>query len=202
MRLEPITAFATWASSRGIEIEERTVCEGRRENSLRFRAATSQDRYWVTHYENKHLLVFVTALLVAASPWEFCWVLKREGGWDDMDEGEGLELVLRSLEIPRGFDGAIQFSYEQRAALTMLIVAQIAFGWCGYYDIWVVPDHGRQMIRTDDDDITAVLFTDEPSLSHFVKSMSTAGFELPNAPPSKHFYWQPWMGPKPPDWEK
>jgi hypothetical protein len=170
--------------------------------SLGFHSGTTEYRYWLTPYESKQLLVFVTALLDAFSPWEFCWTLKREGVWSDMGDGEGMEAVLRSLGIPPNFDGAIQFGYSERVALTLLMVTQIAFGWCGYYDIWVVPSHGRQMILTDDDDITSVLSADETALAQVVQHMTTAGFELPDEPPNEMYSWPPWMGPKPADWPR
>lgn len=200
MQLEPITAIQTWASTVGISFEDVDIEEGRIQHSLAFRSPSTQDRYWETPWETERLLVLVTALIESTSPWEFCWALKMEGAWDDAGDSEGLDRVLRTLDIPYGFEGAIRFHYSERGALAMLMVGQIAYGWCGYYDIWVVPDHGKQMIRTDDDDITVVFFADETTLKQTIEHLAKAGFNLPNEPPSEGFYWQPWMGPEPPDW--
>jgi hypothetical protein len=202
VQLATVDAFRSWASGVGIDAEDQKISEGRYACSLSFRSGAAEGRYWITPWETKQLLVFITTLLDAVSPWEFCWTLKREGVWSDDGDGDGMEVVLRSLGIPPSFDGAMRYDRSERGALTLLMVTQIAFGWCGYYDIYVVPSHGRQMVLTDDDGITDALFADEATLLHAIQQMAAAGFPLPDAPPDEMFPWQPWMGPKPADCPK
>ncbi|MFN3651931.1 MAG: hypothetical protein ACK47B_20345 [Armatimonadota bacterium] len=177
MQLASLETFHDWCADSPIQAENREWSEGHFSLELTSRSGTTESREWSTPYETKTLLAFVTALLDTLSPFDYCWVLKREGKWWDQGENEGLEPVLRSLGIPADFEGALRFTADERPALTLLVTAQIAFGWSGYYDLWVVPDHGRALLRTDDDDFTTLYFTDPTPIEPVVQQMASAGFE-------------------------
>lgn len=197
MRLESMEAFEKWASATGVTIRSPEAPD---QVWLSPPGTTSQYRYWDTPGEPAHMLIFVTTLLETFDPWEYCWVVKRIGDWscggparaDDLED-LGYELILRNLGIEPGFEGAICFHKEERHALTLLLFTEIAFGSNGFYDMWIAPDHARQLILTEDDDITEMYFCDEAAADQAVALLASRWFPLSEDPPMPGMPRQSWM---------
>jgi hypothetical protein len=200
MRLATNDEFLGWAKQRGIGVNSRYSDPAQSCFWLHILSGGGERRFWAFPFEARELLVFVTSILKALDPWESCRVLKRVGSWSYAEDGEGQDLVLESIGIPEGFGGSVEFLASEGATLLLLLVTQLAFASNPGDDLWVVPDHGRQVIFTDHDGAVHLLFAAPEHMGSFVEAMRENGFPLPDEPPNESLRWPNWMGPKPPDW--
>jgi hypothetical protein len=200
MQFMTINEFSAWASQRGIGVISPDGASAGAYYWLNYLSSPGDGRFWGFPWEKSELLALIARVLNALDPWQSCWVFKREGGWSYAEDGDGRDVILHSIGIPEGFQGAVGFAASEKAGLILLLVTQIAFGWYVLDDVWVVPDHGRQMIYTDHDGAVHVRFAEVERVDSFVQTLAKNGFPLPEEPPNETFRWPDWMGPKPPDW--
>lgn len=199
MRLVSETQFLQWAALSGVELDPQWSQAGGT-RWLKFQGGEAAQRFWVVPNDPRGLLTFISALLSALDAWETCSVLKREGGWTYTHEQDGRRPLLDALGIPESQEPALEVGAAESPALLLLIMTQLAFGWCAHDDLWLVPDHGKQVFFTDHHGVIHVEFQQPRSVAGFVERMSAAGFELPTEPPDESFRWPAWMGPKPEHW--
>ena len=57
------------------------------------------------------------------------------------------DVMLRGAGIPDGWRGAVRFERDEENVLLAVLFAYLAFGWCVDDDLFLVPDHGRQLLH-------------------------------------------------------
>jgi hypothetical protein len=103
------------------------------------------------------------------------------------------DVALRGAGIPSGWAGAIRFSKDEEDALLAVMFSYLAFGWCGDDDLFFIPDHGRQLLRTDHHDVIHAECPSEERVQSLVAHMADAGYELPRELPDWTFKRPAWM---------
>jgi hypothetical protein len=71
------------------------------------------------------------------------------------------------------------------------------FGWCAEDDLFFVPDHGQQLLRTDHHDVVHVQCSSEERIQELVEYMAQQGYELPAGLPDETFKRPDWMPDEP-----
>lgn len=185
-----------WAAERGVELDPQWSHAGTR--WLRFRGDGGAARFWCTPEPGRALLTFAAALLRSMDPWKTCSVLKREGGFytEYDDRGSILGIVgLQGTGHP-----AVELAATESGTLLIILMSQLAFGGCTDDDIWIIPDHGQQLLFTDHHGAAHLVVRQPESIAESVERITSAGFELPSRPPDRTFRWPDWMGPEPAGW--
>lgn len=155
-------------------------------------------RFWVVPKEAKKILYFVSIILTAIDSWGSIFVWKHLGSWTLKIKGERLNddiqaLIYRGIGISDNNADILEFRNSELPELATLIFNQLAFGWHVGDDLYIIPDHGKQMIKTDHHDVVHVSFRDEPSMTKFVEKMNKNGFVLPDDVPDETFKRPEWM---------
>jgi hypothetical protein len=66
-------------------------------------------------------------------------------------------------------------------------------GCCVRDDLFIVPDHGRQLINTDHHGVVHVACQETARLLQFIEHMTLGGYELPQDLPDATFKRPSWM---------
>lgn len=141
---------------------------------------------------------FVSHLLAGLDPWAECVLWPRGGAWPRAggverpgDQVRGV--VLQGAGIPAGCEGAVRYGAGEADKLVAVLFAHLVFGWSVPDDLFVVPDHARQMLQTDHHDVVHVAFADEAGVEPFVRHMANEEYLLPKEPPDPTFKKPGWM---------
>lgn len=197
MELVANQRFLDWAQRHGISRHPKY------QEILSFVPEQGESRFWPTPFDLDEKLALLTVALDALDPWRSCWVYKRTGGWTFSEKSKwvtdhSLDVVTRWIGIPEGFVGSVRFDEADRAGLVLMLVIFDLYGSNRTYDLFFVPDHGRQFLWLDHENALWVFFADTARIEPFVLRMSDAGFDLPMEPPPA-IAWQEWMGEQPED---
>ena len=98
------------------------------------------------------------------------------------------------MAIPDGTEGAVRFEAAEADLVKDLIGNVMSLGWCVDDDLLVIPDHGRQILKTDHHGVVHVNFASESRVEEYVRHMARAGFLLPTDTPDDTFRRPRWMG--------
>jgi hypothetical protein len=153
------------------------------------------------------LAVFVgraLALAAADTPlWAFpTW---RGGRWwpvaDWSDWGsQALAAVVRGVGVPKGFIGAIRFELAELPLVTLLLTSALQFESAGFWELTVVPDHGRCIIYNEEDGDLIGVFPTESWLDSYTSALRKTGWNEPTEPDPRVSETDPWLdlqrGPK------
>lgn len=184
--------FLAWAAGLGVGFHpEYPGCLG----LLPPRDST---RFWVLPADPAAWPHLIETVLDCVDDWNFGSVWWRSGTWVDQEDHPVRSVLWRGAGIPPGWAGAVRFSRDERPAVVAILYASLAFGWHSEDDIYFVPDHGRQVIKTDHHGVLHVTCADDARIGTFVEQMAAADYPLPTEPPDWTFKWPPWMGPRPP----
>jgi hypothetical protein len=159
---------------------------------------SNEERFWKQPLEVHDQLTLLTAILDGLGSFGDCWLVKRIWTWSDPGI-EGSDFYP-TIGVPVGYDGGVELPREDRATLLLILLAQMGFPSNVAADLWLIPDHGRQVVFVDHEGAVFVVFADRAEIAGFVRRMEQAGFPLPTSPPDESFYWPHWMGPKPEGW--
>lgn len=188
--------FLQWASTKGLGLDPQYP-----QSAVLGFQASSESRFWVVPREPECRPHFLASLIDLMGDWQTCYVWRHLGRWPDpkhvdpRDINDAVELlILKGLGLPLGTRAVVQFARDERQALVTLLFSTTVFGWSVGEDLYVVPDHARQMLRTDHHDVVHALFADPSDLEHWVSKMSEDGFDLPDEPPDETFKRPRWMG--------
>jgi len=187
--------FLQWAAQRGIELDIRYEPP----QCLVFTSGRASARFWCTPEKPSAIPFFIASILKAMDPWEEARVWKRVPSWwfgldEDSHEAEHvLANIVRAIGIPEEFRGAIAFAQSEFYALTTLLFAQMCLGWSVNDDVFVVPNHARQIFHVEHHDIVHVSCSDEARIERFVADLAQEGFRLPDRPPDETFKVPNWM---------
>jgi hypothetical protein len=163
----------------------------------------SESRFWVVPREPERRPHFFASLIDLMEDWQTCYVWRHLGSWPDPTHvnlrsttgiNDAVELViLKGLGIPLGTKTVVEFAREEREALVTLLFSTAVFGWSSRHDLYVVPDHARQIIQTDHHDVVHASFPDVKGVESWALQMSKKGFDLPDEPPDWTFKRPAWM---------
>jgi hypothetical protein len=104
------------------------------------------------------------------------------------------EVILRGAGIPIGLSGAILFGRNEESSILTVLFTSFAFGCCVDDDLYVIPQHGRQIVQTDNHGVVHATCQDEQRIRELVAHMDGAGYELPTELPDGTFKSPSWMG--------
>ena len=186
----PKDEFVAWLEAKKLSWEPEN-------GYIDFIAEDAEDRFWIIPERGARIVYFLTVILNTLDPWEYLTVCKQGcTGWYDDDEGiiHQVRNQIASLsEVPKDFQGALRFTKDEQTPLTTLLFNQLLFGWCMWDDVYIVPDHARQIVTTSHHDVVHVTFKDPKRVSEYVGKMKKAEFPLPTEVPDGTFKIPHWM---------
>jgi hypothetical protein len=162
-----------------------------------------QARFWVLPPDPATWPHFAASLLDGLDEWDSGLLWPCSGGWPAPEQSQSYnedvrDVVLKGAGVPAGWAGAVRFGREEENALVAVLYAYLVFGWCPDHDLFFVPDHGRQLLRTSHHDVIHVECLSEERVQGLVSHMAKAGYPLPKEPPDWTFKRPAWMGPAEP----
>lgn len=155
-------------------------------------------RFWAVPGRAAELPFFVSHLLAGLDPWSACVVWPRGGVWpqlygDDRPGDQVRRIILGGAGVPAGYEGAVRFTAAEADKLTAVVFAHLVLGWSVPDDLFIIPDHGRQMLQTDHHDVVHVEFAEAEAVEPFVRHMAEEEYLLPADPPDQTFKRPDWM---------
>jgi hypothetical protein len=101
--------------------------------------------------------------------------------------------ILKGLGLPLGTADVIEFGREELDKLVTLMFSTTIFGWSVGEDLYVVPNQGRVLLQTDHHNVIHAVFKDPGDVQHWVETMESEGFPLPERVPDSTFRIPSWM---------
>jgi hypothetical protein len=185
--------FLQWASAKGLDLDARYPHSA----VLRFREG-SNARFWRVPQRRPY---FLASLLDLMGDWQTCHAWRHLGTWPDAKKinpariNDAVEFqILKGLELPLGTAAVVEFDRHERESLVTLLFSTTVFGCSVGDDLYIVPDHARQLLQTDHHDVIHVSFPAGADLQRWVAKMSEEGFDLPDDVPDQTFKRPSWMG--------
>jgi hypothetical protein len=197
MKSLPQLEFLRWASGAGMEIDPRYPQSA----VLRFHPDPDEARFWCVPAEPECRSYFIASLLELMGDWRTCYAWRHLGRWPDSADprrvNDVVELcILRALQLPLGTSDVVEFAREELDKLLTLILSTTIFGCSVGEDLYVVPDHGAYILKTDHHDVIHVAFRGSEGIDRWVSEMASRGFPLPDELPDATFKSPRWMKPK------
>jgi hypothetical protein len=189
--------FLKRASEAGIGVDPEYPDSG----CLTFATRPTHSRFWVVPNDPAAWPYFIGCLFAGMDDWSNVSLWPRSGRWPK-GSGEGFsgesirDAVLRGAGVPGDWEGALMFGKEDCASLTAILFVYMIFGWCVGDDLFIIPDHGQQLLQTDHHDVVHARCLSEDRIGEFVKHMASNGYGLPPEPPDETFRWPDWMSPQ------
>jgi hypothetical protein len=180
MRLVTPSSFFATCRRYGIKTHPQ---EGGPPQCVVYAEPLRQSRFW-PRPEAVELPYFLWLLLEGLDPWQACYVWPRGGRWNaaDADASAGDRVrarIVAGAGVPAGRKGALLFERDETAALLTVLFAQAVFGWSVPDDLFLVPDHGRQIVWVEHHDVIHVDFADSARADALVEHMATKDYPLP-----------------------
>ena len=156
-------------------------------------------RFWDAPENPRRFTALVASVLDGLDPWATCYLWPRTGwghaaGRPSASAGESVYCwTLRAAGVRPDFDGPVRYAGDERLALEAALLAVRAFGFSVADDVFVVPDHGRQLVMVGHHEAVHVSFADEGRVGPFVTHMADRGFPLPDDLPDATFKRPDWM---------
>ena len=195
MRTTSEREFLRWAAGRGLGLDPQYP-----DAAVLDYQGGSDARFWVVPAEPERRPYFIASLLELLGDWHTCYVWRHLGSWPDPNDIDGqrvndvVELrILQGLGLPLGTADIVTFERSELDALITLLFSTTIFGWSVGEDLYVVPDHARQVLQTDHHGVIHVSFRDSGDVGHWVSEMAQKGFELPEELPDETFKRPSWM---------
>ena len=187
--------FLRWADGKGIGLDPQYPGSA----VLEFQGG-SEARFWSVPPEPERRPYLIASLLELMGDWQTCYAWRHLGSWPDPSTvnarrvNDVVELrILRGLGMPLGTADVVTFDRNDLDTLTTLLFSTTVFGWSVGEDLYVVPDHARQILQTDHHEVIHVSFGAAAEVGHWVSEMAQRGFNLPDELPDATFKRPPWM---------
>jgi len=186
--------FLRWAASAGIGTDPRYPASG----CLSLLPPRDHARFWVVPGDPATWPHFSECILDGLDPWSGVFLWPRSGAWPVARSGGSLnervrEVVLRGAGVPPGWRGALRFAELEADTVVAVLFAYLAFGWCTDDDLFLIPDHGQQLVQADHHGVVHVECGSEPRAVEFVAHMAAERYALPTDPPDWTFKRPAWM---------
>jgi hypothetical protein len=188
------SAFLAWADAAGLCLDPRYPHSA----VLTFRPEEKNARFWVVPPEPERRPYFILSLLDLMGDWRECHAWRHLGSWpaaaDPLRINDVVERqILEGLGLPLGTADVVTFERAELHKLATLIFSTTVFGWSVGEDLYVVPDHARQILQTDHHDVIHLACRSEAAIEECVRDMHRRGFALPDEPPDETFKHPTWM---------
>ena len=185
--------FLLFVHNVGVALDERYV----EPRTLVYMHGLDLDRFWAVPRNPQRQVGLIASVLDGFDPWSACFLWPRDG-WDHASGGGRADeavygLMLRSAGARADFDGAIRYAATERAELATALFAAMSFGWSVADDLFVLPDHGQQLMGIDHHDAVHVSFAGSAGIDPFVAHMAANRFPLPRDVPDATFERPEWM---------
>lgn len=167
--------------------------------SIAFSEETPDSRFWTIPARGARIVYLLNVLLSSMDAWDHLIICKKGAtGWYSSDETTGIidavhDQIIASTGIPKDFVGATHATHDDLSIILTLLFDQLLFGWCQWDDVYVIPDHAKQIIMTSHHDVVHVGFCDPARVESFVAALAAGGFLLPDEPPDETFKTPEWM---------
>ena len=199
MELITNEAFLAWAETQGIGLAPEEP------KPLLFIPERGDSRFWETPMDDDQCLSLFILMLDAFDDWQSMWAYKRgvwTFEWDERPAAseQSLEAASRWTGIPAGYLGSIRYDQSDRANLIFLLMLLDKRGPRAHSDIFLVPDHGQQMLWLNHSYAIFVFFAAPSKAESFTERMESLGYLLPTDP-SEDFLWGQWLGATPDGWK-
>ena len=195
MKTPTVEEFLRWASAKGLGLDPAYPHSA----ELGFQAE-SDGRFWAVPRQPERRPHFLASLIDLMGDWRTCYVWRHSGSWPDPKLVNSLRVnnlvelrILDGLGLPLGTAAVVEFDRSERDSLITLLFSTTVFAWSSGQDLYVVPDHARQILKTDHHGVVHVWFPAGGDLEHWVSKMSEKGFDLPTELPDQTFKRPPWM---------
>lgn len=155
-------------------------------------------RFWVIPSEGGRIPFFVDTILEALDKWERIFVWRHLGSWVQTIKGERITediqaVIYRGVGISEDNVDVLEFTIRELPELVTLVFNQLIFGWNVGDDLYIIPNHGKQIIKTDHHDVVHVSFRDKAGMDEYIKRLAEKGFKLPDELPDETFKRPDWM---------
>jgi hypothetical protein len=187
--------FLQWAAGKGLGPDPKYP-----DSAVLDFPNSSEARFWGVPREPGPRPYFLATLIDLMGDWKTCYVWRHLGRWPNPAHvnhkriADAVELlILKGLGLPLGTREVVAFDRSEREALITLLFSTTIFGWSVGDDLYVVPDHARQILQTDHHDVVHVSFADGHDVQHWVAKMFEEGFDLPSELPDATFKPPTWM---------
>jgi hypothetical protein len=190
-----VDAFLKWAEGAGLGLDERYPGSA----VLIFQGG-SEARFWNVPPTPQRRPYFIASLIRLMGDWQTCHVWRHLGSWPAPSSvrqeriNDVVELrILQGLGLPLGTTDIVEFQRAEFDSLVTLLLSTTVFGSSVGQDLYVVPDHARQILKTDHHDAIHVSFRDAAEVQSWISRMAELGFRLPDELPDSTFKRPPWM---------
>jgi hypothetical protein len=195
MRTTTERDFLQWAAGKGLALDPQYP-----DSAVLDYQGGSDARFWTVPPEPARRPYLIASLLQLLGEWQTCFVWRHLGSWPDPVSADGQPVndvvesrILQGLGLPLGTSDVVAFDRADLSALITLLFSTTIFGWSVGEDLFVVPDHARQLIQTDHHGVIHVSFRSVGDIEHWVSAMSRNGFDLPEDLPDETFKRPSWM---------
>lgn len=132
------------------------------------------------------------------SEWTSCFVWRHMGSWPASPDPQKLNdrieyQILKGIDIPLGTAGVVELDRTELDALATLVFSTSIFGWSVGEDLYIVPNTGLYIAKTDHHGVIHVSFRSFEQMQNFVGVMSERDFHLPDNVPDSTFKRPEWM---------
>ena len=191
--------FLDWLQSRGIGIDP-AYPDSEEISFVESLNVSKSSRFWCFPECTHRWMNFVATLMACCEPWERLCIWPQHGNWREIDTsqilGRQMAVMRNNVGVPSGFKGGLIVDREELAIAETILFTCLSFGWRAYLDVYLIPDHGRHIIRTDHHEVVHVTFGEQQELDEFVERMAQAGFHLPKLLPDETFRPVDWITPE------
>lgn len=186
--------FPKWVEARGMGLDERYPDSA----VLTFKPDPALDRFWGVPQQPERRPYFLALILDLMGQWQSCLAWRHMGSWPQRPNPQRLNdrvefQILKGIGMPMGTPDIVEFERAERDQLTTLLFSTTIFGWSVGEDLYVVPNHAQQIVKTSHHDVVHVSFRQVENLQQFVKGMDDENFPLPTAVPDATFEIPEWM---------
>jgi len=180
-----IEEFAAWAEKKGLILRPNPA------EVAWIELPGGKSRFWLAPPNALRLSALFEDLLAGLEAWGTCVLWPTNSGWPSLHDGfkandRVYNTILRLARINGPCEGSAVFSADERDILLAILVAHMSIKQ-GFVDLFVVPDHGRQILHASHHDVVHVTCPNALSMNNFVQHMKAHHHELPEAPPDGTF---------------
>ena len=195
MELVGSEQFLTWATAHGIGQSQKYP----RSQTLTYAADAStwyRYRYSPAVQSLQQFVDLTVRTAAAGSPlWLFPpwrggqWYPARRGEFSSLTE---LSTIVRGTGVPAEYAGAIRCEADELPVAVLLLGGAVQHAG-SLWELCVIPDHAKCILRSDEDDDLLGYFPTDASCASFTHALRQAGWEEPTEPDPRVSETDPWL---------
>ena len=187
--------FLVWAKGKGLGLDPQYPDSA----VLDFQGG-SDARFWNVPQQPDRRPYLIASLLALMGDWKTAYAWRHLGSWPHQNAADAERMndvvqarILKGLDMPLGTADVVAFDHRELDTLIALLFTTTVFGWSVGEDLYVVPDHARQILQTDHHGVIHISFRDAGDVAHWVTEMAERGFNLPDELLDETFKRPSWM---------